>query len=812
MNAEAGTTGGANRRVLTILVDMPTPAVTGVHLRQLANLSVLQHLGSESSVLVFTTPDRPFDASSLGPVTNSAADAGSRVEYMALPRVQRLTLRARLTAAAVFHRPSKHYPFSIPYDLAGLEAKTCAEAARLGVGYVVLPTSLLHIAPALRAQGVEIIGDALDVLSQLTLGFLKSQWRHRPLHAPGLFANYVACRTQESLFLRECSEIWAASDSDAEYLRKKAPAANVFVCGNAIDNATVADVGSPDTAAIGFIGTYTYTPNLDAAQFLANEVLPLVRRSQPFATLRLAGKGLSKAQRDALSAVPGVEVLGAVPDAAQFVQSCTVMALPIRLRGGVPLKLIESLACRRAVVATPELVEGLDVEAGRDLLVAGTAVGFAQHVIDLFTDPERSQRIAESGHDRFVEQYSYPAMHSRAQDQSVLSTKRLVTKAAPKELTAPTGTISVMPGPRALLSRPSAEQHHGRMPRRYVAINNYSIANSLEGVRRETLPRQHLYGVDHLVDIGCAVQAIDLGVSASARLAKRLAPDKLGAWVDPRQLSLALAAAAKSDATLYAMNAYALGNVFAGRAVHRRVVAVVHDAFQGRYARQLARTLGGAVCLTERAASVLADNGLEHVAIASWGPDLLFPGYVVAPESAEFCVVSLGSTARDFTLLFTAIDSLNVAGIVNAPSDLTLPRSVRHLADVAAAEGYNRFEETSYERPMVAWRQASVFAIPLTGPFDGPVGLTEVNDALALGRPIVMTRTPGLGFDIEAEGLGIWVDPHDPDGWTRAIRFFRDDTDARVEMGRKAREFASQRWNNQRYSHDLDAFLRRIRL
>ena len=415
-------------RVLTVMVDVPVPPVTGVHVRQLANLRLVRDTGCESHTLVFSTAGRPYDPTAVAALCDGATHAGARVEYAGLGIVQRVSIRLRMGVAAILRRPSSTYPFSIPYDLADLGPKACAEAARVEADFVVLPTSLLHIAPELRAQGVRVIGDALDVLSELTLGFLKQGIRRTPLRSPGLLVNYLASRRQEDFFLKECTELWAASNDDAATLALKAPQARILVCGNTFDEQRIVPTEPPLNATIGFIGTYSYTPNLDAATFLALEVLPLVHRHRPEARLMLAGGGMPTSVANVLRAVAGVHLFGTVSDSADFVGSCALMALPIRLRGGVPLKLVESMACGRPVVATPELVAGLALVPGQEVLIASDAQGFAEHVRQLLTDPELGATLARNAQSRFVEEFSYGAMLTRVRDQSVLKTSAPSTR------------------------------------------------------------------------------------------------------------------------------------------------------------------------------------------------------------------------------------------------------------------------------------------------------------------------------------------------------------------------------------------------
>jgi glycosyltransferase involved in cell wall biosynthesis len=97
---------------------------------------------------------------------------------------------------------------------------------------------------------------------------------------------------------------------------------------------------------------------------------------------------------------------------------------------------------------------------------------------------------------------------------------------------------------------------------------------------------------------------------------------------------------------------------------------------------------------------------------------------------------------------------------------------------------------------------ASIVAVPVRDP-GRLTGLTEIADALALGKPVVASRSPYFPFDIEAVGCGIWVEPEDADGWARAISHLLADRDARVAMGMAGRRFAERHWNYERFCAGL---------
>lgn len=169
----------------------------------------------------------------------------------------------------------------------------------------------------------------------------------------------------------------------------------------------------------------------------------------------------------------------------------------------------------------------------------------------------------------------------------------------------------------------------------------------------------------------------------------------------------------------------------------------------------------------------------EMTVILPWGPDLRFPGY---QSTGDEVVVSAGKMRRDVDTLAEALVGTGIAARVYSG------RRPHTRGDIsfAAAE--------SFADVLGDLQRASIVAIPLQDTSQLG-GLTELNDALALSKPIVMTRNPFIDVDIEAIGCGIWIDHGDIAGWRQAIVHLASDAGLRSEMGRRGRAFAETQWN-----------------
>src|ERR1017187_360107 len=250
--------GGAVR-VLTVLPDFPFPAMTGLHLRNVSNLELVHRLGCFSALLYFSTEGRepaPVETTPLARICDKVRHGGRRFPHADFSTASLVLHKADFLVRGALGLPGKRDPFSMSYDRIGAAEIILAEAHRVQADFVVLPSMFMHYTTALRRQGFRVIIDAADVLSNLSMSFMESlEGRGGRL---GLYANHLACRTQERVFLRQSSELWTTSAIEAEEFRRIAVGVRVLVVPNSLDEDAIRAAFPRSEPIIGFIGTYSY--------------------------------------------------------------------------------------------------------------------------------------------------------------------------------------------------------------------------------------------------------------------------------------------------------------------------------------------------------------------------------------------------------------------------------------------------------------------------------------------------------------------------------------------------------------------------
>jgi len=162
-----------------------------------------------------------------------------------------------------------------------------------------------------------------------------------------------------------------------------------------------------------FFGGYEHPPNADAARRLLETIHPCVVSHHAQVALDLVGP---KPTLEMLRlARVGVSVTDRVPSIDPYLNRAAVVVVPIRLGGGMRVKVLETVAAGKALVASPRAVDGLDLPEGRAYLRAETDEEFCAAIVALLADPERRRALAVAarswaeqnvGWDAVVEKYS----------------------------------------------------------------------------------------------------------------------------------------------------------------------------------------------------------------------------------------------------------------------------------------------------------------------------------------------------------------------------------------------------------------------
>ena len=220
------------------------------------------------------------------------------------------------------------------------------------------------------------------------------------------------------------------------------------------------------------------------------------------------------------------------------------------------------------------------------------------------------------------------------------------------------------------------------------------------------------------------------------------------------------------------------------------------------------RSNAGFLCLTPKAEEYYSRFAPSK--FIPWCVDLeLFDGAPPKklPEKPFF--LATGKTYRDYATLVKAakevVAEIRIIGPSNQkPKDL--PSNVNWI-------------ETSLNQPDQAidyptlrewYAQCIAVCIPLSGDADDTCGYTNILEAMAMCKPVLMTQSGCLHINAETGGFGIVIKPRDVQGWVNAINHLHQDHEKALGMGNRGREIVERDFTIERFNQDVLEFIETI--
>ncbi len=193
--------------------------------------------------------------------------------------------------------------------------------------------------------------------------------------------------------------VMTPSEEEARIIAEAVPQAHVTVIPPYLYPATgLADPATLDFSGretVIFVGGFDHTPNVDAALWLAREIMPLVWRQRPDVCLLIVGNVPPEEVRALAS--ERITVTGFVPSLEPYYARSRIAVSPLRYGAGVKGKIVGSLRAAVPVITTSVGNEGIRLRHGIEALIADDAAGIARAILDLCADEALCRSLATAG-------------------------------------------------------------------------------------------------------------------------------------------------------------------------------------------------------------------------------------------------------------------------------------------------------------------------------------------------------------------------------------------------------------------------------
>jgi polysaccharide biosynthesis protein PslH len=248
----------------------------------------------------------------------------------------------------------------------------------------------------------------------------------------GRLQDRIIYAVEQGLVRRYEANIWhdffrtvLISERDAEEIRlacreRSAPEiSNYILSPHGVDTSRFRprpDI-EPDPATLAFSGVLATNTNIHAITWFAKNCWPRIRAEIPGVRLLIVGRRPAREVVRLAALDRAITVTGEVPDPAEYIARATVCINPVQIAAGMQNKLIEYMACGKAVVTTPVANEGINGIPGTHLLEAAGPEEFADAVVALLRNPEMRAALGKSARDHIQRSWTWEKLFSALESE-----------------------------------------------------------------------------------------------------------------------------------------------------------------------------------------------------------------------------------------------------------------------------------------------------------------------------------------------------------------------------------------------------------
>lgn len=159
-----------------------------------------------------------------------------------------------------------------------------------------------------------------------------------------------------------------------------------------------------------FIGGFDHKPNVDAVNYLANEIMPLLWKSNPEISITIIGSNPPESVVNLNS--DKFKVLGYAENVTPYFLNSRIFVAPLRYGAGIKGKIGQSLEFGLPLVTTDIGAEGFNFYDNKSIMVGNTSQEIVDNIILLYQNKEVWEKVS-SGSKNVIEPFSISSIEQK---------------------------------------------------------------------------------------------------------------------------------------------------------------------------------------------------------------------------------------------------------------------------------------------------------------------------------------------------------------------------------------------------------------
>lgn len=312
-----------------------------------------------------------------------------------------LSSRLRNLARAIFNNK----PFQVNYFYSeAIQLKVSEAIAEISPDFIYC--HLIRMSEYVKQEEIPKVLDYMDVLS-VGMERFAGKWRG----VFKLFAQWESKRLShyEEAIQHSFSQSFIISKQDADLL-PVSDRSKLAIVPNGIDAgyfSPAKDVTEKEFDLV-FAGNMNYTPNIESARYISEQILPACAEIGLKLSAVLAGA--EPAAEVKRLANKYITVTGWVDDIRPYFWKSRIMVAPMLINTGLQNKILQAMAMKIPCVISTMANNAIGAINGQEVILADTPEEYAAAIAQLLENEDVAQRITESAYRMVLEKYSWTAI------------------------------------------------------------------------------------------------------------------------------------------------------------------------------------------------------------------------------------------------------------------------------------------------------------------------------------------------------------------------------------------------------------------
>lgn len=180
------------------------------------------------------------------------------------------------------------------------------------------------------------------------------------------------------------------TDEDKKTISSISSKKNIYTCLTGINlNKYKPVVNSKNQNTLFHFASMDWMPNIEAVDWLLQNIWKDVVKQKPDVKLVLAGRGMPERFKSLNDKAQNITIINDVKDSSEFYNSYDIMLVPLWSGSGLRIKLVEGLAYGKAIITTSIGAEGIPYMHNKNMMIADSSEDFIAAILTLLNNPDK---------------------------------------------------------------------------------------------------------------------------------------------------------------------------------------------------------------------------------------------------------------------------------------------------------------------------------------------------------------------------------------------------------------------------------------